>query len=267
MPGGPLAEFECPYEERPPTNIVHLRNKVSHRTLDWLLITSSTSRLRASASTLMGLSTHRALLVDLHIPTIPLQNVDTLHGPFDFQRASDEQLETAGNLASLVLWWTAATISPLDSIIQHLWWTLRWVLPPRLQRTPAGQRSSVPTMEPANNDQSTIRCLHLPADALQSPTITSATSRALRINPSKASPVDSISPDGITFPVDQEAFLEEIHRQAQDLYSSRCSVTMDQGRLQLAMQHRRPSSDAPDYRTIPVFSLCPTWVTDRPKGE
>jgi hypothetical protein len=109
-------------------------------------------------------------------------------------------------------------------------------------------------------ERSTARALadllRLDHRRLQGTNITSQTASVLRLRPTRLQPINTISPDGISFPSTPPAFLAEVQQQARELYGGRHSVRMDTRRL-LAGSSLSTSlpADTPDYITLMSTAL------------
>lgn len=112
-----------------------------------MLVSSDTPVLAATRHTLPGISTHRALLVDLTVGISALLPIDPCGRRFRFQRATAARLQRASHILAIGCWWGAAAGAPPDDIIrlghardgllsQHRTTFPRPIPPPRLPPFP-----------------------------------------------------------------------------------------------------------------------------------
>lgn len=83
-----------------------------------MLVSSDTPVLAATRHTLPGISTHRALLVDLTVGISALLPIDPCGRRFRFQRATAARLQRASHILAIGCWWGAAAGAPPDDIIR-----------------------------------------------------------------------------------------------------------------------------------------------------
>ena len=99
-------------------------------------------------------------------------------------------------------------------------------------------------------DEPACIALRLQRVKLRGVSITSQTARFLRLSGARVLPINSISPDGVTFPREPAVFRGEVARQARDLYGGRAGLEMDADRL-LRGAALCPASrpDTPEFRS------------------
>lgn len=111
-------------------------------------------------------------------------------------------------------------------------------------------------------DDALTTLLRLDDARLSGVSITSQTTRALRLHPQKFSQVAAISADGVEFPTEPSAFRAAVLEQARDLYGSRPGLRMDLSRLHPGILADSPpaEADSPPYRTQMQRLLNPDYL-------
>ena len=116
--GGCWAGWSCPYTTSQPTNIVHTRRGVSHKEIDWVLLSPDTVCRAAAAAVLPGLSSHSAVQVDLYLSALALRPSDPCGRRLRYKLAPSDRLHRAAHLFALVTWWGEAAHLSADDIIR-----------------------------------------------------------------------------------------------------------------------------------------------------
>lgn len=139
-PAGIWSGFRCPYPRGVPTNIVRRRGRPSAREIDWVFLGPATPYTSCVRTTHPGLSTHRALVVDIVIPLARFPLADPSGRRFLYRLVPPDVVPAMGIAVSLCVWWAVAACMDANATLLLIWGCMRSFVPMSTRRrTPTSE--------------------------------------------------------------------------------------------------------------------------------
>ena len=189
-----------------------------------------------------------------------MKPTDPSNRRYDFRHLNQEDFQEVANACSILFAW--ANISEWHpTAVMHMYFTAMDDIIPRrrskmsltstdarvlatARQSHSGRRSAETAQWWENrNNKAMAAKLHFPLEKLKGVSITSATTHAIKPKKNKFQVVDEIGANGKYFPTEKAEFLEEMLKQAQELYSRRPDIALDIEHMQKGMEL---SPDAPE---------------------